>query len=175
MTDNTHMLLTMVRRTIARDIAAARRQVEAYPDDESIWKVVPGITNAGGTLALHMAGNIRHFIGAILGNTGYVRDRDAEFATRGASRAEIINQLDDAANAAQTTLSRFEISKLEDTYPLKINDMDVPTGAYLVHLAVHFGYHLGQMDYHRRIVTGNGATVNTMALAPVFAEEPMHA
>lgn len=161
-------ILETARRALLRDLAAMRREVEAYPDDASLWTIVPGISNAGGTLALHIAGNLRHFIGATLGNSGYVRDRDAEFAQRGVSRADIVAQLLDAERAVDATLSTLDASRLPEEYPLTVVELRVQTGPYLLHLATHAAYHLGQLDYHRRMVTGSQETVGAMAIPPIF-------
>lgn len=161
-------MLDTLRRMFRRDIAAVRREVEAYPDDESLWTIVPGIANSGGTLALHLAGNLRHFIGAAVGNSGYIRDRDAEFADRGATRAEVAAHLSDAEDVVDRTLSELSASQLENEYSLPVGGLQVRLGPFLLHLAVHLGYHLGQLDYHRRIVTGSSHTVGAVAIPPVF-------
>jgi hypothetical protein len=73
-----------------------RNEIEACPDDESLWRGIPGITNPGGNLALHIAGNMRHYFGKVLGRRAYVRNRPAEFAERGLSRREVNARLDAA-------------------------------------------------------------------------------
>ncbi|HEX2719050.1 MAG TPA: hypothetical protein VHM67_15380, partial [Gemmatimonadaceae bacterium] len=90
------MLRSTIQHILTRELLALRRGIEAYPDDASVWRPMPGIANVGGTLALHIAGNLQHFIGAVLGGTGYVRDRDAEFARRDVSRDEILREIDAA-------------------------------------------------------------------------------
>jgi len=87
-----------------RDLRALRRELEAYPDERQIWQQVPGLPNTAGTLALHLAGNLQHYIGAQFGGTGYVRDRDAEFARRGVSRAELVAEIERARVAIRTGL-----------------------------------------------------------------------
>jgi len=158
-----------VMRLILRDIAAVQREIEAYPDDETPWKLADGISNSGSTLAVHLAGNLHHFIGAVLGKNGYVRNRDEEFATRGASRASIVAKLRDAEAAVRTTLSKLPDSELDKLYPLTIAEVRVPTAIFLMHLATHLSYHLGQIDYHRRIITGSTTTVGTVSIPPLVA------
>lgn len=147
-----------------RDLAALRREVEAYPDDALPWVEVPGLTNAGGTLVLHLSGNLQHFIGAILGRTGYVRDRPAEFWRRGLSRAELCAEVDAAQSAVLATLTKLEPSRFTAPYPEVLAAHRFDTADVLLHLAVHLGYHLGQVDYHRRAATGDSATIGAMAL-----------
>lgn len=148
---------------LTRDLVSLRKEIEAYPDDQDLWRGAEGITNSGGTLALHLAGNLQHFIGAVLGNTGYVRNRDAEFAERDVPRADVLHRIDAAAVAVRDTLSRLTDADLAREYPLPIGKVRVDTGDFLIHLATHLAYHLGQVDYHRRMVTRSGTTVSTVA------------
>jgi DinB family protein len=138
-----------------RDLRALQRELEAYPDERQIWQPVPGLTNTAGTLALHLAGNLQHYIGARWGGTGYVRDRDAEFARRDVPRAELIAGIERARAAVAAGLGAVGAEELGAEYPELIGGCRIRTGDYLVHTAVHLAYHLGQVDAHRRVVTGN--------------------
>jgi len=149
----------LVRLFLLRELDSVRASIEAYPDDKSVWRPVPGITNVGGTLGLHIAGNLRHFIGAALGDTGYVRDRDAEFSARDLPRSDLIDRIEAARAESDRTLTNLPVADFEGRYPMPIAGRVVRTGDFLVHLAIHLAYHLGQLDYHRRIVTGEGAKV----------------
>lgn len=158
---------------IVRELSSLRQEIEAYPSDEALWAVVPGIANSGGTLALHLAGNLQHFVGAILGGSTYVRNRDAEFSTRGLSRAQVVSLVDQAIAAMQQTFRSLGPSDLGAEYPEPVAKMRLNTGDFLTHLAVHLGYHLGQVDYHRRIVTGNAATVGNVTPGKLASARPV--
>jgi hypothetical protein len=142
-------------RLFVRDLETFRRELNLFPDDAAVWQTVPGITNAAGTLALHAAGNLRHFVGAVLGNTGYVRDRDAEFQRRNVPRTELAAELDRAIVDVRQTLSRIDPAVLGRPYPLEVAGKVLPTGRFLMHLTTHLAFHLGQAGYLRRMVTGN--------------------
>ena len=161
-----------VLRILLRDIAALQREIAAYPDDTSLWALPPGIANSGGTLALHLVGNLRHFIGTVLGHTGFVRTRDAEFASRGISRDALIAELGAAQADVVRTLRHLDPAALDAEYPQALGEMRVGTTVFLLHVVSHFGYHLGQTDYHRRLVTGNGETVQTMGVTALNTELP---
>jgi hypothetical protein len=158
-----------------RDLQALRREVEAYPDDRSLWQRVPGIINTAGTLALHLTGNLQHYVGAQLGGTGYVRDRPAEFARRDVPRAELLREIDAARSAVRAGLAHLPDARLAADYPETIAGVRVATGEYLVHLATHFAYHLGQLDYHRRVVTGNESGIGAVRPAELSSVRPMGA
>ncbi|NIN72988.1 MAG: DUF1572 domain-containing protein [Gemmatimonadetes bacterium] len=151
------MMTDWIRRVMTRDLTALGTQIEAYANEGDIWRLVPGIGNSAGTLALHIAGNIQHYIGAQFGGTGYVRDRDAEFTTRGVPRAQLLELVARADSALQVGFDAIDDGVLDDTYPLDLGGVTLSTGQTLLHLAAHLAYHVGQVDYHRRIVTGAGA------------------
>lgn len=147
---------TALERILVRDIRGLMRELEAYPADAAVWQSAAGVTNSGGTLALHVAGNVQYFIGAVLNSSGFVRDRDAEFASRGLPRAKLLAELEAAVAAVEQTLPGLTDAQLEAEYPVPVAGRRVRTSDMLVHLAAHLGYHLGQVDYHRRFVTGEG-------------------
>ena len=160
-------MIPNLQTLLARELDALAREVRLYPDDESPGKVVPGCPNTGGNLTLHLVGNLRHFIGAQLGKTGYVRNREAEFSARGGvSRDELVKLIDAAQSEVRTTLSGLDPAVLSELHSAP-GDRKIETGLWLMHLAVHLGYHLGQIDYHRRTVTGNSAGVDALPLQPL--------
>jgi uncharacterized damage-inducible protein DinB len=169
------VLTDYVASVVVRDLNAVRREIAAYPDEASIWKLPPGIANSGGTLALHLAGNVQHFFGRILGGSDYVRDRAAEFSRRDVPRAEMLAQLDAAVTAAERGLAEVSESALGRDYPEPIGKHRLAIGDALVYLAGHLTYHLGQIDYHRRLVTGRGDTVGTIAVAESRTARPVSA
>ena len=166
------MLLSALTAIIDRDLRALKREVEAYPDDRGPWREVAGIPNVAGTLVLHLAGNLQHFFGPSLGHPGYVRDRPAEFARRDVPRAELLRELEAARAAVRVGLSTLAESRLEGEYPEVIGGSKVAAGEYLVHLATHCAYHLGQVDYHRRVVTGSSVGVGAMRTTELGSARP---
>ncbi len=153
-------LLPSITAIFERDLRALKREVEAYPEDGALWARIPGITNVGGNLVLHLAGNLQYYIGAVLGRTGYVRDRPAEFARHDVPRAELLREVEAARKAVMSALEGS--IDLEADFPESILGMRVRTGDYLVHLATHFAYHLGQLDYHRRVVTRDAKAIDAV-------------
>jgi uncharacterized damage-inducible protein DinB len=166
------MLVRSVAAILDRDLRTLRREVEAYPEDAQLWQVVPGTPNAGGTLVLHLAGNLRHFIGNRLGGSGYVRDRAAEFSRRGVSRAELLDEIEAARAELARAFAALTDRNLPAEYPEVITERRVATDEYLLHLLTHFGYHLGQLDTHRRLVTGNPAGVGAVRPAELSSARP---
>jgi hypothetical protein len=163
-------LTSIIAHVMLRELDTFKRQIEAFPDDDAPFAPQPGIANTAGTLALHCAGNIQHFIGARLGGTAYVRQRDLEFSRRDASRKEIVAELDRAMDALRL-LGQKSDADIPAVFPDPFGGKLVNTDAMLVHLAVHLGYHLGQADYHRRISTGDGKAldgVSAQALPPAI-------
>jgi hypothetical protein len=145
---------------LVRELDRLVRLLEAYPDEADLW-TTPGTTkNSVGTLALHLAGNLEHFVGAGLGQTGYVRDRPAEFGDRDVPRAEIIERIRACQETLRSTLSEIPDATLLADFPGQIPaslEGHTSAAALLAHLTWHFGWHLGQIDYHRRITVGGEA------------------
>jgi uncharacterized protein DUF664 len=164
--------LVSIGAILDRDLATLRREVEAYPDERDLWREVPGIANVGGTLVLHLAGNVQHYFGALLASTGYTRDRPAEFARRNVASSELVREIEAARAAVKAACLAVNPAQLAAEFPEVIGGFRVQTGDYLVHLAVHAAYHLGQLDYHRRVVTGMNTSVGAVRPADLSSARP---
>ena len=171
--------MTPVAQSIAslllRELHALRRQLELFPDETAIWALPEGVSNSTGTLVLHLAGNLRHFIGARLGHSGYVRDREREFAARDLPRAVLLAELSEAEAVVRSVLPTLTESDLGQPFPEIVLNQHLETGDFLLHLSVHLAYHLGQVDYHRRIVTRNSSGAGALALAEIRTARPASA
>jgi uncharacterized damage-inducible protein DinB len=158
------ILRDAVRVMLLRELRALDREIAAYPDDQSLWQTPAGISNSAGTLVLHLAGNLRHFIGAALGESGYIRNREAEFSTKDLSREELQAEVRATITDLERALDGITAAQLEAPYPLIIQDRRVRTADWLVHLSVHLGYHLGQIDYHRRLLTSDPQAADVVSI-----------
>jgi hypothetical protein len=157
-----------IRIVLSRDLESFAREIEMFPDDDLVWKVVPGVTNSAGTLALHVCGNLQHYVGAVLGGTGYVRDREREFTQRSGSRAELAAGLRETIAVVSRVVPAISADVLEREYPEEVGGVRPQTGLFLLHLCVHLAHHLGQAGYLRRIVTGenrSSGAISVRALA----------
>lgn len=167
-------MVDAVRRCLLRDLDSLADEISAYPDDATVWLLPPGAPNSAGTLTLHLVGNLRHFVGAMLGKSGYLRQRDIEFSTRDLARTELLALIATARTEVGDTLATLDANALDADYPLRLpfsapeEGHVVPTGRFLVHLASHLAYHLGQVDYHRRLVTGDGKGVGAIGLTALY-------
>lgn len=141
---------------LGRELERFQREIAAYPDERDLWRVEGTARNSPGTLALHAAGNLEAYVGAVLGDTGYVRDREAEFGDRDVPRAELIRRLEHARAVVVDTLHGVDDATLLAPYPgpLPAHLGQVSAVGFLVHLTWHLGWHEGQVDYHRRILVG---------------------
>jgi uncharacterized damage-inducible protein DinB len=153
-----------VRVLFEREIDAFTREIEAYPTDDAVFATPPGISNSAGSLALHVAGNLQLFVGNRIGGSGYVRDRDAEFARRGVTRKELVAELARAKEAVRAALADRDPASVPSVFPDKVAGKTMTTEVFVLHLVAHLAYHLGQVDYHRRITTGDAKTVDTVSV-----------
>jgi hypothetical protein len=147
----------MLKETLIKiyegDLRKVIKEIDQYKSEEDLWELEEGITNSGGNLALHLIGNINHFFGANLGNTGFKRERDLEFSDKNISRAEIIEGLENAINVLRETLNNLSDEDLHKDYPEKLGDAPQKTVAVVIYMLSHLNYHLGQINYHRRLIT----------------------
>ncbi len=135
-----------------RDLNKLKSEINLYSDEKKIWELKGDISNTAGNLCLHLTGNLHHFIGAILGNTGYIRDRDAEFALKNIPREKLNENIDSAINVIQTTLTSITDADLKKDFPIEKNGKIETTEHMLLHLYGHLTYHIGQINYHRRMI-----------------------
>src|SRR3569833_135663 len=141
----------ILKKLIVRDLEKLKTEIEAYKSESTIWLVPEGISNSAGNLCQHLVGNLTHFIGAVLGNTGYVRQRDLEFSLKDVPRAELIQKIEETIKVIDTVLDTITNEQLVSEYPVTVFAKGDTTGYFLTHLATHLDYHLGQVNYHRRL------------------------
>ena len=160
------MTVQMVR-LLTRELDGFERELGLFPDDVSVWSTAPGVANSAANLALHVAGGLQYLVGAVLGGTGYVRNRDAEFGRRSGTRQELMSELRKAAAVVRDVLPRVTESQLAGAFPEPVMGLALPTDLFLLHLCVHAGFHLGQAGYVRRIVTGDSTSSGPLPLQPL--------
>lgn len=146
------MLTQTLQQIFLRDLRKLREEITLYKKEENIWVAVPNISNPAGNLVLHLVGNLNTYIGATLGNTGYIRQRDLEFSLRNISRTELLEKIDGTSNMISTVMDTLDDSIMPTNYPIIVMDKETTTEFFLVHLTAHFSYHLGQINYHRRLL-----------------------
>jgi len=135
-----------------RDLNKLITEINAYKDENNLWLIKEGISNSAGNLCLHLIGNLNHFIGAVLGNSGYVREREKEFSLKNIPRKELIGNLEKTIAVVKTSLTNLPEAEMEKLFPLEVFGKPMTKGFMLVHLTTHLTYHLGQINYHRRLL-----------------------
>ena len=146
------MLTDVLAHIFERDLGKLQAEVRQYSNEKDLWKKKGEISNSAGNLTLHIVGNLKHFIGAVLGGIEYVRDRDLEFADVDVSRDVLLAAIDETAVAVKDTLSKLTPADLEKQYAINVFGHPMTTEFFVVHLATHLDYHLGQINYHRRLM-----------------------
>lgn len=145
-------MIAALQQLFARDLERLHKEIEAYQSEATLWVVEKQVSNSAGNLCLHLVGNLNAFIGAALGNTGYVRQRELEFSQKNVPRAELIESVKATAAMVQSVLDVFPEEKLSEVYPIAVFGEPMTTEFFLLHLTTHLNYHLGQINYHRRLL-----------------------
>jgi len=136
-----------------RDLNKLKEELSLFKNENDLWKVEKQIFNSAGTLTIHLIGNIKHFFGAQLANNGYVRNRDKEFADRNIPREIILKEIDEIIAITQKILPTINDEKFNSEYPIEFLGNKRTVGEILFILYGHLNYHLGQINYHRRLIT----------------------
>ncbi|MFN8356001.1 MAG: DUF1572 family protein [Spirosomataceae bacterium] len=145
-------ILSTLQALYQRDLSRLHKEIESYQNEANIWKVDKQIPNSAGNLALHLVGNLNTYIGAVLGNSGYIRDRPFEFSAKDVPRHQLLKQIQDTRAVVEQVLGALNEQTLENEFPMLVFEQPTSTEYMLVHLATHLGYHLGQINYHRRLL-----------------------
>jgi uncharacterized damage-inducible protein DinB len=146
------MITNTLKTLFNRDLKRLITEIELYHNEADIWQVNGQINNSAGHLCLHLVGNLNTYIGKELGHTGYVRNRELEFSSEAVPRQKLIQDVKNTIEMIQQTLESFDEHLLEAEYPILVFDHKTSTVFFLVHLATHLTYHLGQINYHRRLI-----------------------
>ena len=137
---------------MTRDIDQVKLELELYQNEKTIWKIENGIANSAGNLCLHLLGNLNGFICAGIGKSGYIRNRPLEFSDKNIPRSELVHQLNTTRDCVSSSLELISDEVLDQDFPLQPFDKKSSYGHMLIHIATHLNYHLGQINYHRRLL-----------------------
>jgi uncharacterized damage-inducible protein DinB len=146
------MVLKTLNTLFQRDLAQLATEIDAYRNESNLWVVDKEITNCAGNLALHLVGNLNAYIGATLGGSGYIRQRELEFSEKNVPRTELLRRIKETAAILDKTLEKLKEEDMNKEFPLIVFREKMTTGFFLIHLATHLTYHLGQINYHRRLL-----------------------
>ena len=135
-----------------RDLEKLAKEINNYQNESDLWVVSKEVNNSAGNLAKHLTGNLRHFIGHLLGGSAYVRDRKAEFETKDEPVAALLTEIELANAEISAALTDLDTDTLANSYPINVLGYDMTIQYFLMHLYGHFNYHLGQISYHRRVL-----------------------
>ncbi|MEQ8908014.1 MAG: DUF1572 family protein [Vicingaceae bacterium] len=135
-----------------RDLERLAAEIKAYEKEEDLWLLKGEIKNSPGNLALHLVGNLKHFVGHVIGKSDYQRERELEFSSRNVPRVEMVSQIAATKEVVSKTLQEMSPELLEKEYPIQVFGVPYTYATMLIHLSGHLNYHLGQINYHRRLV-----------------------
>jgi hypothetical protein len=145
------MLKESLKEIYRRDLNKLKSEIESYSGESGLWIISGDIKNSAGNLSLHLNGNLKHFIGAVLGKTGYIRDRDREFSLKNIPKKDLLKSTDETIEIVIKTIDSLSEKSFVENYPVPFLDKTVSTVYLLIHFSVYLNYHLGQINYHRRL------------------------
>jgi hypothetical protein len=146
------MLNTILANLYERDLRTLTEEVNQFKSEDDLWKTEGTIKNPSGNLVLHITGGLNHFFGATLAHNGYIRDRDLEFSKKGVKRTELLAGLEEVIPMVTQTLNALTQEEMQAEFPIIFDGEKRPTMYVLVRLLAHLDYHLGQVNYLRRMM-----------------------
>jgi uncharacterized damage-inducible protein DinB len=146
------MLVETLKSLFSRDLKRLRNEIALYKKEENLWKIEGSIANSAGNLCLHLIGNLNTYIGKEIGKTGYIRNRELEFTLKNIPRQELLHRIENTLQVVNKSLDSLDENSLASEYPVLVFEAMTSTEYLLVHLSTHLTYHLGQINYHRRLI-----------------------
>ena len=146
------MLPSLIADLYERDLRKLIEEVKLFNNEEDLWKTHGSIKNSSGNLVSHIIGGLNHFVGATLAKTGYVRNRDQEFAIKNVNRKDLVAQLEELIPLINKTLNGLTPEQMEAPFPIVFDRPGSSTSYVLLQLLLHLNYHLGQVNYLRRML-----------------------
>ncbi|MFE3847766.1 DinB family protein [Flavobacterium sp. LB3P45] len=147
------MLIKTLKSVFTRDLNKLKAEIELYRNDSDIWKTQEGISNSAGNLCLHLIGNLNTYVGAEFGKTGYIRNRALEFSLKDIPKTELLSKIEETIIVVDDALNNISDEELKLEFPILVFETKMTTEFFLIHLTTHLAYHLGQINYHRRLLT----------------------
>ena len=146
------MLNNELANLYERDISKLIEEINLFKNEEDLWRTTGSVKNSCGNLVLHIIGGMNYLIGTTLAHTEYVRNRDQEFIQKNVEKKELIAKLEELITIINQTLNRLTPEQMENEYPIFFDKPKTSVSYVLVQLLAHLNYHLGQVNYLRRIL-----------------------
>lgn len=144
------MLIPTLKTLFTRDLTKLKNEIASYQDENAVWSSNQYISNSAGNLCLHIVGNLNTYIGAEIGKSNYVRNRELEFSAKNIPKDVLIEKIENTITVVNESLNKLTEADMTKSYPLLVLDTKTTYAFFLVHLSSHLSYHLGQITYHRR-------------------------
>jgi hypothetical protein len=146
------MAVEILRTLFNRDLNKLKLEINSYRDENKIWHIEKSISNSGGNLCLHLIGNLNTYVGAQIGNSNYIRNRELEFSNKFVPKSTLLSQIDATITVVNNSLDQLSDDGLKQEHPYLVFEHKTSVEYLLMHLTTHLTYHLGQINYHRRLL-----------------------
>lgn len=147
-------ITTLAKTALIEILEKMRDEVRSLSEplsEADFWKKPLDPGNSVGHLVLHLTGNLNHFVGAQLGGSGYVREREREFTeTQPPSKKDTLGKLDEAVATFRRVVEGLSAEQLAAPHPETRFGVVLKALTYLL---THFALHRGQMSYIVRLLS----------------------
>ncbi len=146
------MIQNILIELFERDLQRLAEEISAYEDESKLWELKGEVKNTAGNLCLHLVGNLNHFIGHLLGGSNYKRKRELEFSAKNIPRENLLEAIEQTKAIVSSSIKKLSNEDLDQNFPVQVFQRDHSVLHFLMHLSTHLNYHLGQINYHRRLL-----------------------
>jgi hypothetical protein len=146
------MTVEILKTLFNRDLNRLKVEIDSYQNESKIWYIDETISNSAGNLYLHLIGNLSTYIGAQIGKSNYIRNRELEFSDKFVPKTILITQIDTIITIINDALDQLSDEDLKHEHPYLVFENKTSVAYLLIHLTTHLTYHLGQINYHRRLL-----------------------
>jgi uncharacterized damage-inducible protein DinB len=147
------MITTVLIDLYSREIEKLKNEVLAFESDDLIWRTPDTQVISAGNQCLYIAGSLQHYIGNIIGDSGYIRNKEAEMKAKNISRERLLEEIENMRQVVVDTLEQVSKTELQKQFPTNEFEEPVSTEFFLIHLLRKLSYHLGQISLLRQLVS----------------------
>jgi len=147
-----NMLKQSLLKIFERDLERLKLEISLFENESDLWIIAGDVKNSSGNLCLHVCGNLKYFVGSVLGGTDFIREREVEFSSKNVPRNKLLENCNETLFVVKSTLEQITEQVLQNNYPINVFNEKMTTEFFLIHLTTHLNYHLGQINYLRRLL-----------------------
>lgn len=145
------MITTLLIDLYSRELDRFKNEILAFENDELPWKMADGLNITAGNICLSLCGSLQHNIGNMIGDSGYIRNKEAEQKAKNITRERLVEEIENAKGIVVNTLEEISKSDLLKIFPSKEFEEPITTEYFLIHQLSQLSFSIGQISILRNV------------------------